>query len=296
MRKVIAILVVLTVISVLIYLIIADQNRKLAPDPPGQVTATGTIEVTEIDISPKISGQILQLTKRLGENVDSEQLLAAIDVREMTVRLDEIESGYELIDAQIEQARIQLANLNKNLERTQKALQAGAATKSQYDDVLAQRDYTSQQIKTLNTQKLNLSARKETLLTQISFSQIHAPQSGWITSRNQEPGELALPGVPIYTISILDEAYINVYIKETRIGAINLGDSAYVIIDTYPDQRFKGYIDFISPEAEFTPKNIQTKEERVKLVFEVRIILPNPEYKLKPGLPADVIIFTEYDE
>jgi HlyD family secretion protein len=292
MRKVVAIIVILTVISVLIYLIIADQNSKLAPDLPGQVTATGMIEVTEIDISPKISGQIMRLTKRLGENADSGQLLASIDVREMTVRLDEIESGYELIDAQIAQARIQLANLNKNLERTQKALQAGAATQSQYDDILAQRDYTGQQIKTLNTQKLNLSAQKETLMTQISFSQIHAPQSGWITSRNQEPGELALPGVPIYTLSILDEAHINVYIKETRIGEINLGDSAYVIIDTYPDQKFRGFIDFISPEAEFTPKNIQTKEERVKLVFEVRIILPNPEYKLKPGLPADVIIFT----
>ncbi len=286
-------MVILTVISVLIYLIIADQNRKLAPDLPGQVTATGTIEVTEIDISPKISGQILYLSKRLGEKADSGQLLATLDVREITVRLDEIESGYKLIDAQIAQARIQLANLNKNLERTLKALQAGAATQSQYDDIMAQRDYTGQQIKTLNTQKLNLSAQRETLLTQISFSQIHAPQSGWITSRNQERGELALPGVPIYTLSILDEAHINVYIKETRIGEINLGDSAYVIIDTYPDQRFMGYIDFISPEAEFTPKNIQTKEERVKLVFEVRIALPNPEYKLKPGLPADVIIFTE---
>lgn len=293
MRKIVAIVLILGVISMLIYLIITDQNKKLAPDPPGQVTATGTIEVTEIDISPRISGQILRLAKRLGEKADSGQLLAAIDVREMTIRLDEIESGYELIDAQIAQARVQLANLNKNLERTKKALQAGAATQSQYDDMLAQRDYTSRQIKTLNTQKLNLSAQKETLLTQISFSQIHAPQSGWITSRNQEPGELAMPGVPIYTLSILEQAYINVYIKETRIGEIDLGDSAYVIIDTYPEREFKGFIDFISPEAEFTPKNIQTKEERVKLVFEIRINLPNPEYKLKPGLPADVIIFTE---
>jgi HlyD family secretion protein len=91
----------------------------------------------------------------------------------------------------------------------------------------------------------------------------------------------------------LNQAHINVYIREARVGQINLGDSAHVLIDAFPGQRFLGYVDFISPEAEFTPKNIQTREERVKLVFKVRIRLSNPDYKLKPGLPADVIIFTQ---
>jgi len=293
MRKVVAALLVLVIISLLIYLIITDQNRKLAPDPPGQVTATGTIEVTEIDIASEISGQIIELTKKLGDKADSGELLAIIDAKELTVKLEEIDAGYKVIDAQIAQAGIQLANFNKSLERIQKALEAGAATQSQYDDLLAQRDYTAQQIKTFETQKIGLAAQKETLLTQISNSRIHSPRAGWITSRNLEIGELAMPGVPIYTLSILDNAYINVYIRETRLGEINLGDSASVVIDTYPDVKFMGYVEFISSEAEFTPKNIQTKEERVKLVFEVRINLPNPEHKLKPGLPADVVIYTE---
>ncbi|NIS16622.1 MAG: HlyD family efflux transporter periplasmic adaptor subunit, partial [Aliifodinibius sp.] len=288
MKKVIGLIVIVAVIGILIVLIIINQQNELAPDPPGIVTATGTIEITEIDISPQLSGKILELNKVRGEKADSLELLAKIDAKELRARLDEIDSRFKMINAQIEQARIQLENLNRNLKRTEKALEAGAATQSQYDEVLTQRDYTKQQIETLKTQIINLQAQKEVLLTQISNSEISSPASGWITSKNMEEGELAMPGVPIYTLSLLEDAYINVYVNETRIGEINLHDSAYVTIDTYPDRNFKGYVEFISPEAEFTPKNIQTKEERVKLVFEVRINLDNPDHILKPGLPADV--------
>jgi len=150
-----------------------------------------------------------------------------------------------------------------------------------------------QQIRVLESQKLSLLAQQSTLETQIANSLIYAPLSGHVTAKNFEEGELAMPGLPLYTLSVLDQAHINVYIREARLGLIRLGDSAHVTIDAYPNQRFLGYINFISPEAEFTPKNIQTREERVKLVFEVRIQLFNPEHKLKPGLPADVIIFTQ---
>ncbi|HEQ98384.1 MAG TPA: efflux RND transporter periplasmic adaptor subunit [candidate division Zixibacteria bacterium] len=293
MKKVIGLTIIVAVIGILIVLIIINQNNELAPDPPGIVTATGTIEITEIDISPQLSGKILELNKVRGEKADSLELLAKIDAKELRARLDEIDSRFKMINAQIKQAEIQLENLNRNLQRTEKALDAGAATQSQYDELETQRDYTRQQIETLKTQITNLDAQKEVLQTQISNSELSAPVPGWITSKNMEEGELAMPGVPIYTLSLLEDAYINVYVNETRIGEINLNDSAYVTIDTYPDRNFKGYVEFISPEAEFTPKNIQTKEERVKLVFEVRINLNNPEHILKPGLPADVKIFTE---
>ncbi len=293
MKKVIGLIIIIAIIGGLIALIIINQKNELSPDPPGIVTATGTIEITEIDISPQISGKILELNKKRGEKADSSEMLARIDVKELAAQLDEIDTRFKMVNAQIEQAEIQLENLNKNLKRTKKALDAGAATQSQYDDLRTQRDYTSQQIKTLETQIANLEAQKKVLQTQISNSEIYAAAAGWITSKNMEVGELAMPGVPIYTISLLEDAYINVYVNETRIGEINLNDSAHVTIDTYPDRNFRGYVEFISPEAEFTPKNIQTKEERVKLVFEVRINLDNPDHKLKPGLPADVTIFTE---
>jgi HlyD family secretion protein len=293
MKKIIPPLIVLGVVAVLIVLIIREQNQRMAPDPPGQVSATGSIEVTDIDIAPEISGRIISMTQELGQKIDSGQLLALIDVEELKIRLEEIEAGFESIDAQIKSAQIKLENLNRNLKRTKTAYEAGAATKSQYDNLKTERDYVQQQIRTLETEKKHLEAQEQTLLTQISNSEVYSPVAGWITSKNLEEGELAIPGTPLYTLSILDRAYIHVYVNETRIGNIRLGDSAHVMIDTYPDRSFKGVVDFISPEAEFTPKNIQTKEERVKLVFEVRISLPNPEYRLKPGLPADVIIYVQ---
>jgi HlyD family secretion protein len=293
MKKVIGIVIVVVVVAALIILILINQNRKMASGPPGTVSATGTIEITEIDISPQISGQIIEMTRDRGQEADSGVLLARLDVKQLRARMDEIKAGYDVLDAQIKQARVQLENQNRNLERTEKVLKAGAATQAQYDNLRTERDYTRQQINTLETQKKNLAAQKEVLEAQISYSEIYAPASGWITSKNHDVGELAMPGIPIYTLSLLDKAYINVYVNETRIGEINLNDSAYLVIDTYPDENFKGYVEFISPQAEFTPKNIQTKEERVKLVFEVRIHLNNPEHKLKPGLPADVTIFTK---
>jgi HlyD family secretion protein len=293
MKKVIGIILVVAVVAVLIILILVNQNRKMAPDRPGTVTATGTIEITEIDISPQLSGQILEMTRERGQEADSGVLLVKIDVKQLKARLDEIQAGYDVLDAQIKQAQIQLANQNRNLERMKMVLEAGAATQSQYDNLETERDYTRQQVNTLETQKKNLAAQKEVLQAQISYSEIYAPATGWITSKNHEVGELAMPGIPLYTLSLLDKAYINVYVNETRIGEINLNDSAYLVIDTYPDKNFKGYVEFISPQAEFTPKNIQTKEERVKLVFEVRIRLDNSEHMLKPGLPADVTIFTK---
>ncbi len=293
MKKLIPIITVILVAAVLIFLIIDNQKQAMAPDPPGIVTATGTIEIIEIDVSPKISGRILKLTSQLGEKSDSGRLLAELDIEELRAHLDEIQAGYALIESQIKQARIQLENLNKQVQRLKRSLEAGAITQSKYDEVETQRDYTRQQISTFRAQEESLRAQEEVLMAQIENAFIYAPLSGWITSKNMEVGELAMPGIPIYTISDLSEAYINVYVNETRIGEINLGDSAHVTIDTYPDNPFTGFVDFISPEAEFTPKNIQTKEERVKLVFRIRISLDNPENKLKPGLPADVTIYTD---
>jgi HlyD family secretion protein len=92
------------------------------------------------------------------------------------------------------------------------------------------------------------------------------------------------------TIASLSEVHLNIYIPETDLGKVRLGQEAEVTIDSYPDRTFKGRVIFISPEAEFTPKNVQTKEERVKLVFRVKIKIPNPDNILKPGMPADALI------
>jgi len=121
---------------------------------------------------------------------------------------------------------------------------------------------------------------------------VASPVSGVVASRQAEAGEIAQPGFPILTVTRLDEVTLTAYIPESKIGLVKLGQEAQVSVDSYPDEYFPGTIVYISPNALFTPKNIQLKEEREKMVFAVKISLANPEQKLKAGMPADARILT----
>ena len=120
-----------------------------------------------------------------------------------------------------------------------------------------------------------------------------APRAGLISHKLVNPGELAAPGTVLLELSDIDTVDLTVYIPETLIGQVKVGQQARVYVDAYPDDRFAGTVSFIAHEAEFTPRNVQTKEERVNLVFGVKITLDNPDHRLKPGMPADAEILPE---
>jgi HlyD family secretion protein len=122
---------------------------------------------------------------------------------------------------------------------------------------------------------------------------IKSPINGLVLSKNTEIGEVVMPGSSLLTLGDLFHPWVKIYIKETDLGKVKLGQKAQVKIDTYPDKVFEGKVTYISSEAEFTPKNIQTKEERVKLVFGIKVSLDNPLQILKPGMPADVILIKD---
>jgi len=122
---------------------------------------------------------------------------------------------------------------------------------------------------------------------------VASPVSGVVASRHGELGEIAQPGFSILSVTRLDEVMLTAYVPEGSIGLVKLGQEAQITVDSYPDEYFSGTIVYISPNALFTPKNIQLKEEREKMVFAVKISLDNPEHKLKPGMPADARILTD---
>jgi HlyD family secretion protein len=122
---------------------------------------------------------------------------------------------------------------------------------------------------------------------QLGYTELRAPFGGVIVSRNIEPGEVVSPGQEVISISDLSEVDLKVFVPETEIGKVKPGQSATVRVDTFPDKTYQGWVAFISPEGEFTPKIIQTHKERVKLVFLVKITIPNPNLELKTGMPAD---------
>ena len=126
--------------------------------------------------------------------------------------------------------------------------------------------------------------------TRLSYAAVSSPLTGTVLSRNAEPGEYVAAGTPVVTIADLREVWLRGYIAETDLGRIKAGQRAVVTADSYPGKMYEGRITFISPEAEFTPKSVQTQQERVKLVYRIKVTVSNPATELKPGMPADARI------
>ena len=126
--------------------------------------------------------------------------------------------------------------------------------------------------------------------TRLGYTTLFSPLSGWVLSKNAEPGEYLAPGTPVVTVGNLNQVWLRAYISESDLGRVKVGQHVRVTADTFPGKVYKGKISFISPQAEFTPKNVQTEKERVKLVYRVKVDIPNPEMELKPGMPADAEI------
>jgi HlyD family secretion protein len=133
-------------------------------------------------------------------------------------------------------------------------------------------------------------AAVETIKVQLAKMSITAPASGIVSSRHAEVGEIAPAGAPLLVISQLEEVTLTVYVPELQLGRIKLGLAVSTFVDSYPEEAFTGKVSYISPQAQFTPKNIQIKEERTKTVYAVKIKLANPQQKLKAGMPADALI------
>ncbi|MDD4859995.1 MAG: efflux RND transporter periplasmic adaptor subunit [Dehalococcoidales bacterium] len=164
-------------------------------------------------------------------------------------------------------------DINAAVDRTNAALQTSIAA-----------------VKAAEIQVEQARAALNVIEVQISKLVITAPISGVVSALNYDVSEIAQPGAPVLIITNLDEVTLTAYIPESKIGLVKLGQSAQVSVDSYPAETFSGKVTYISPQAQFTPRNVQLKEEREKTVFAVKISLANPEHKLKPGMPADALI------
>ena len=126
--------------------------------------------------------------------------------------------------------------------------------------------------------------------TQLGYTTLTAPFSGVVLSVNVEPKEYVAPGTAVATLGNLAEVWLRAYVEETDLGRVKVGQKAMLTTDTFPGRKYEGRVSFLASEAEFTPKSVQTKKERVKLVYRIKIDVPNPSMELKPGMPADAEI------
>ena len=149
---------------------------------------------------------------------------------------------------------------------------------------------TPEQVNVAEAQVAKAQAAVDGVQVQLEKRILRSPIAGVVTSLAAHAGEAAIAGATLLTIADLDEVRLTVYIPENELGRVYLGQQVQVQVDSFPGQTFSGTIAYISPEAEFTPKNVQTEQDRVNMVFAVRIHLPNPGHVLKLGMPADVVI------
>lgn len=259
--------------------------------PQERDTARALLDQTE--------AQVKKADSALSEAAKDEKRIAglfaegAVSEKEHLVaktRADAARANYNEAVGRREAARQQLSMANEGArkEEIEKAKAAVKAASATLDLILAgPRDERIQQAKA-KYEASAASLRQAQLL--LGFTELRAPIAGTILAKAAEAGEFAKQGQPVVTIGNLKNIFLRVYVSETKLGLVKIGQPAKISTDTYLGEFFVGKIVFISQEAEFTPKSVQTHEERVKLVYRVKISVDNPDQKLKPGMPADAIM------
>lgn len=202
---------------------------------------------------------------------------------------DRVHAGYDIADQRCREAeeKLKLVKEGPRRERIEQARSALAQAKAQYDLVLAgpRKEDIAQAQARVNQAEAALRLAE----TQLEYALIYSPISGVVLSKNIEDGEYVAPGTPVVTVGNLVQVWLRAYIEETDLDRVKYGSrKATVSIDS--GKTFQGRVSFIADKAEFTPKNVQTQKERVKLVYRIKIEIDNPDMALKPGMPADAVI------
>lgn len=181
----------------------------------------------------------------------------------------------------------QLDTARVNFETARARLDEGDAALRQTRDNLKKIEAAQKDLDASQAQIMASRAILEQSRIQLGYTELRAPFGGIITSRNIEPGEMATPGREVISLADLSRVDLKIFVNATEIGMVRPGQEVEVRVDSFPQRAFEGRVTFISPESEFTPKIIQTRKERVKLVYLVKVNVPNPDLALKPGMPAD---------
>lgn len=269
-----------------------------------EADAYGSFEATEVIVSAETSGRILSFGMSEGSTVEKGQTIAIIDTTLLILQSRELEAGIRgirtkltSIDAQNEILKQQISNVEVNINRTEKMLKDDAATSKQMDDLTGQVAVLRKQIDANNSQKASVDAelkvyesKKATLDEQIARCKVKSPINGTLIEKYSEEGEITAAGKPLGKIADLSVMKLRVYVSGTEMENIRTGQECTVRTDKGENDynNLTGTISYISEKAEFTPKIIQTKEERVTLVYAVTIDVKN-DGSIKSGMPGEAI-------
>jgi membrane fusion protein YbhG len=293
-----------------------------------EIKLSGNIEAHESLVSFKVTGRIADLPVDEGQTLKAGALVARLDsddyrqqvsVDEAAIRVRQSQLALGLAGSRsqdVEAAKQSVIDAHADLEQKEKDYRrydalyekdeipgqtrdqaATSVTRAQAALERAQQIY-NELVEGTRKEELEIDRANERQARQnldmsrirLSYTTLRAPFDGVILVRQAELGEVVSPGTPIITLADLEHIWVRIYVPETDLGRIHWGQEAAVRTDTYPGKSYRGRISFISSEAEFTPKSVQTEKERVTLVYRVKVDVENPNFVLKPGMPADVYV------
>jgi len=246
-----------------------EQNLK-------HIKVSGNIEGDDVRLSFRVQGQILELFTDEGKVLKINDPVANLNTDELTQIRDNAAAALKAAEYQYSLDKL-------DYERAENLFEAGAISMQKRDAA-----------KTLaDSDKANVEALKASLdlaQTRLGFAKLVSPLNGYVLVKSALSGEVVQIGAPVFTVIDLNNIWVTGYINETDLARVKLNQEADVETDTYRGKKYKGRVSFISSEAEFTPKTIQTTEERVKLVYRIKVKVDNSSLELKPGMPADAYI------
>ncbi len=312
-KKIVLLMLLPIVIGIVIYLYAESWMGRVKDE----IDVSGNIEVTDVAVSFRISGWVEERLVDEGETVSAGQIIARLESTELAQEVllyraevnaaravfEELETGYrteeiEEWEAVVRRTRVDLDRLAADYKRQERLYAEKIISTSEFDAAKADYDEKGPRKEKIDKARADLQRTRAALRlakTRLGYTTIKSSISGIVLSKNVEPGEYVSPGTPVVIIGNLNDIWLRAYINETDLGRIKVGQKVHITTDTYPEKIYEGHVSFIASEAEFTPKNVQTKEERVKLVYRIKIVVYNPEMELKPGMPADgkILLKTE---
>ncbi len=274
----------------------------------GKAVKKGQV-LAELD-SAEYQAQLDQAKAGLDKAIKAKEELEQL----LTIYTSTLPDDVKRAEANVSMARNTMLDARKNNDRFQQLFKQGVISEKERDTVklgfdnalskvneseaiyqqsksnLKKIDTTKKDIDSAQSQIDLAKATLDQARIQLGYTKLIAPYDGIITSRNVEPGEVVSPGREVLTMSDLSRVDLKIFVDETDIANVRPGQKVEVKVDTFKDKVFRGLVSYVSPEAEFTPKIIQTKKERVKLVYLVKVSLPNPAFELKTGMPADAYL------
>ncbi len=268
------------------------------------VWPSGTLEATEVDLTPALAGKVLEVRADQGDRVSNNDTLLILDTELIRLQREQTAKGLQAVYAnraaatdRLLQAEQSLALAEKTLARLERLADEGSITQQQLDEARTQRDIAAgnvsaakNAIRAIDAEGGKLEAALDVFDRQLEDGVLVAPSSGTVLLSTLEPGEMASPAGVAFRLADLESLELRVYVDEKDVDLVKLGQKVEVKVDALPDQTLTGTVTWVSPEAEFTPKNVQTRNARAQLVYAVKLELENPDGRLHIGMPAEADI------